>query len=160
MYKIIGGKRYNTKTAKEMGSYQFSYPTDFSWYKETLHKKNTGEFFLYGVGGASSKYKVSCGENSWSGSEKITLLTIKEAMEWAEEHLDVEKYEEIFGEVGEDGEMPGKVQISIWVTEGQRKAAQEIGLTHGEVYAAGLKALTSKSPPEGFRVKGYFKLPV
>ena len=144
MYKIIGGKRYDTKTAKEMGSYQFSYPTDFSWYKETLHKKNTGEFFLFGEGNANSKYKASHGENRWAGGEKITPFSLKEAMEWAENHLEADEYEKIFGEVNEDGKMPGKSQISIWVTEGQKKQAQELGATHAEVYAAGLKALGGK----------------
>ena len=144
MYKIIGGKRYDTKTAVEVASYQFSYPTDFSWYKETLHRKNTGEFFLYGEGGASSKYKVNNGENRWASGEKITPFSLKEAMKWTEEHLESEKYEEIFGEVNEDGEMPNKSRVSIWLTDGQKKQAQELGLTHVDVYAAGLKALTGK----------------
>ena len=53
-------------------------------------------------------------------------------------------YEPIFGEVSEDGEMPSKSQKSIWVTDGQKKQSQELGATHAEVYAAGLKALSGK----------------
>ena len=140
MKKIIGGKRYDTITAKEMGRYQFWNRNDSKWLEETLYKKKTGEFFLYGEGGSNSKYGIEASQSNW----RITPLSVKEAMKWAENHLKADEYEAIFGEVNEDGEMPGKVQVSFWVTEGQRREAQELGVTHAEVYAAGLKALDEK----------------
>ena len=79
-----------------------------------------------------------------AAGEKIITLSTKQAMEWAEKYLSANEYVAIFGEVGEDGEMPGKSQISTWVTDGQKKQAQELGVTHAEVYAAGLKALGGK----------------
>lgn len=102
MKKIIGGKKYDTGTAKKMGSHSYSHPGDFSYFSEELYRKKTGEFFLFGEGGASSKYSKSCGCNTWSGSEEIIPLTELEAKKWAEKHLTADEYEEIFGEVTEE----------------------------------------------------------
>lgn len=105
MKKIIDGKLYNTETAKQLGSDSNPCgPRDFHYWHEELYQKRTGEFFLYGEGGPASKYSESCGQNQWRGSEKIIPLSYKSAQEWAEEHLDAEDYEEIFGEVSEEGE--------------------------------------------------------
>lgn len=101
MKKIINGKRYDTKTAKELNSYSYGYPRDFEHWEETLYRKNTGEYFLYGEGGPSSKYAESAGGNSWTGGEKIIPLSLEEAKQWAEKHLDGDEYEEIFGAVEE-----------------------------------------------------------
>ena len=102
MKRIINGKKYDTNTAKEMAcdSYNGSC-SDFQWWEETLYQKRTGEFFLYGQGGAMSKYSESCGQNSWGGGSDIIPLTLDEAKEWAEDHVDGDTYEEIFGEVEE-----------------------------------------------------------
>ena len=102
MKKIINGKKYNTETAKEIGCWSNNYYcNDFNYCKETLYRKQTGEYFLYGHGGAMSKYSQSCGQNTWSGGSEIIPMTETEAREWAEEHLDCDEYEEIFGEVEE-----------------------------------------------------------
>lgn len=102
MKQIINGKKYNTETAKEMGCWSNNYSYgDFNYCRESLYRKKTGEYFLYGVGGAMSKYSQSCGQNSWSGGEKIMPMTESEAKRWAEKHLTADEYEEIFGEVEE-----------------------------------------------------------
>lgn len=101
MKKIIAGKKYDTDTAKCVGSYQYSYPNDFHWYREELYQKKTGEFFIYGEGGALSEYRETISLNQWSGGEAIKPLTYSEAQQWAEEHLSGDEYEEIFGEVDE-----------------------------------------------------------
>lgn len=44
-----------------------------------------------------TKYAVSMGQNSWSGGEKIIPLSAESARKWAEEHLDADDYEAIFG---------------------------------------------------------------
>ena len=31
MKKILNNKLYNTETAREVGYYQYSYPSDFNW---------------------------------------------------------------------------------------------------------------------------------
>lgn len=103
MKKVINGKLYNTETAKECAIYAPNpYQSDFSWYKETLYQKKTGEFFLHGKGNAASKYSRSCGQNEWCGGESIIPLTYDVAKEWAEKHLEGDEYISIFGEPEED----------------------------------------------------------
>ena len=66
MKKIINGKKYNTETAKEVGYRSSGGSTsDFSYWCQTLYRKRTGEFFLYGEGGPMTSYARSCGDNSW-----------------------------------------------------------------------------------------------
>ena len=101
MKKIINGKKYDTDTAKAVGTWDNGRSgRDFSHCAETLYRKRTGEYFLYGVGGPMSKYSQSNG-NTTSGGEDIRPLTEAEARKWAEEKLTAGEYEEIFGEVEE-----------------------------------------------------------
>ena len=103
MKKIIAGKLYDTETAHECGSY--SNTSDYrDWHHEveTLYRKRTGEYFLHGAGGPMSRYAKSCGDNHWSGGEAIIPLSLTKAREWAEEHLDADDYEAIFGLPDED----------------------------------------------------------
>lgn len=102
MKKIINGKKYNTETAKKMGCWSNDYShRSFNFCEESLYRKKTGEYFLYGIGGPMSRYSQPCGQNTWSGGSKIIPMTAAEAMEWVEEHLTADEYEEIFGEVEE-----------------------------------------------------------
>ena len=104
MLKIINKKRYDTDTARLCGSDSMYNPNDLQYWREDLFRKNTGEFFLYGEGGASSKYAKSRGQNQWSGGEMIIPLSVESARKWAEEHLSGDEYESIFGEVTESGD--------------------------------------------------------
>lgn len=102
MKKIINGRKYDTETATLMATASSNQPcNDFSYWAEELYRKRTGEFFLYGEGGPMSRYAESCGQNSWSGGCDITPMTEEKARQWAERHLSVDEYEEIFGEVAE-----------------------------------------------------------
>lgn len=116
MKKIINQKRYDTDTAKEMGydCYNGS-RSDFQWWQETLYRKQTGEFFLHGEGGAMSRYAEAVGNSSWCGGERIMPLTVEEAQKWAEKHLTADEYESIFGAVEE---MPDKRLATYSLTEG------------------------------------------
>lgn len=131
MKKIINGKMYDTNTATEVGS--FSSPggwRDFSHYEETLYRKRTGEFFLFGEGGAMTKYAVSKGQNTWSDGSKIIPLSYESARKWAEENLSAEKYEEIFGEVAEDESRTQMcISVSTSAAETIRRKAQEAGVS-------------------------------
>ena len=101
MKKIINGKKYDTETAKKVGYWTNNYScSDFQCCEETLYRKKTGEYFLYGSGGPMSKYSQSYG-NMTGGGEKIIPMTEADARKWAEKHLDGDEYEEIFGEVEE-----------------------------------------------------------
>ena len=103
MRKIIKGRMYDTETAEEIASaYSRANRGDFRWFEETLYRKKTGEFFLYGEGGPLTKY-AEVGENGrekWSG-EKFIPLDIEEAKRWCEKEIDVSEYIELFGEVEE-----------------------------------------------------------
>ena len=100
MKKILGGKKYDTETARMVGAYGNG-RSGFGKCSETLYRKRTGEFFLYGEGGPMSKYGVARGDNEWGYGEKIQPLTVDEAEAWAEKHLDADEYEAVFGEVEE-----------------------------------------------------------
>lgn len=104
MKKVIAGKVYDTATAQRLAYWEnMADVRDFHQYSETLYRKKTGEFFLHGEGGPMTQYAQTVGTNSWSGGERIMPLTYSEAQKWAEEHLDGDEYEAIFGEVAEDG---------------------------------------------------------
>lgn len=97
MKKIINGKRYDTETAGLIGEWGNGLShSDFNRCEESLYKKRTGEYFLYGKGGAMTKYSKPTGQNSWSGGEDINSLTIEDAKEWAEKHLTADEYEAEF----------------------------------------------------------------
>lgn len=115
MKKIINGRIYDTNTAKELGRDDQTYG-NFSDWEETLYRKSTGEYFLHGEGGPQTKYAQQVGENSWTGGEKIIPLSIESAQKWAEEHLEADDYERIFGiiEENEDGK---KTTVSIRLSD-------------------------------------------
>jgi len=94
--KIIKNKLYSTETACSCGSASYGAPGDFDFWEEELFRKRTGEFFLYGSGGARTRYANNTGNNCWSAGSDIIPLTLEAAREWAERHLSPEKYQEIF----------------------------------------------------------------
>lgn len=103
MKAIIDGKRYDTDTATEIADYRNTYDTgDFAWYCETLYRTRRGNFFLAGVGNASSPYCKRVAQNEWGGGSAIKPLTPDEAREWLAGHADPEILEEHFGDSIED----------------------------------------------------------
>lgn len=130
MKKIINGKMYNSETARYVGSYSWSNSGDFSYFEETLYCKRTGEYFIYGHGGAMSKYAQSEGQNSWSGGEDISPMTYKNARQWAEDHLDPDVYEKEFGEIEEDDtNTVMAISLPASVADKIRKEAQIHGIS-------------------------------
>lgn len=105
MKKIINGKRYDTETAEKIGVWDNARSiSDFDCCEETLYRKRTGEFFIHGGGGARTKYaSESYGMYGWG--EAIVPLTYDEAREWAETHLDADRYEELFPVTDDDEAM-------------------------------------------------------
>lgn len=101
MKKIINGKRYDTDTARLVGTWHNG-EYSFDSVEEKLYKKKNGSFFLHGTGGANTRYADMIDSNSWSGGEKIIPLSYEEARQWSEDHLTVDEYEAIFGEIQED----------------------------------------------------------
>lgn len=127
MKKIINGKVYDTDKARELGVDGYSNSRDFNHWTERLYQKRTGEFFLYGEGGPMSRYAVTIDQNSWSGGEKIMPLTPAKAREWAEEHLNADEYEAIFGLPDEDADAVLYLHIPADLDAKIRQAAAESG---------------------------------
>ncbi len=127
MKKIINGKVYDTATAQCVGEWSNGYTRRVPmWHEESLFRKRTGEFFIFGEGGPRSQYAKEVGVRQWSSGERIMPLTWVEAREWAEEKLDADEYEGIFGEVTED-ETRKTLSVSLStasIERGKRLAAR------------------------------------
>ena len=130
MKKIINGKVYNTSTAERVCGRSNGRPTsDFGYCSETLYRKRTGEFFLHGEGGPSSRYAICIGNNEWGYGESIIPLSYDAAREWAEDHLSASEYESIFGEVAEDGSrVTVTLSLSASAVEKAKRAAAQAGM--------------------------------
>ena len=136
MKQIINNRRYDTETAELLGSDSYSNPRDFNHWTEKLYRKRNGEYFLYGVGGPSSKYARTVGQNEWCGGEKIIPLTADAARKWTEEHLDADEYEKIFGVIEDDendGKMAWTIRVSPSTIERVRRIAGEKNMKLSEV---------------------------
>jgi hypothetical protein len=102
MIKIIDGKRYNCDTATELGHYWNGLSnSDFRHLSETLYVTKKGNYFLYGSGGAMTKYSKSCG-NASCGGKDIVPLTKKEAFEWCCNYSTAEQTEKLFPDMIDD----------------------------------------------------------
>lgn len=100
----INGVAYNTKTAETIahnGSGIEVSHSDERWFTETLYRKKSGEFFLYGSGGIFTKYAKQTGPNSWERSEAILPLTEDEVKEWAMNNLGDDDYKDISRKIEE-----------------------------------------------------------
>lgn len=96
MKKVIDGKLYDTEKAMRLGYWSNSYSRgDFNFCEESLYITNKSNYFIYGSGGALSKYSVCLGHNC-TGGEQIEPVSEDAAKQWAEEHLSGEEYLDIF----------------------------------------------------------------
>lgn len=100
MKKVINGKKYDTDTAYEVGSYYQGNYGDFFSFCEILYRKKTKEFFLECSGGPMSKYSEYF-DGDMCGTHILKPLTDTEAKIWAEKYCEVDVYEQLFGEVEE-----------------------------------------------------------
>jgi len=92
MKKIINGKVFNTETAVCLGSYD----NIGEGALEKLYITKKGQYFLYGKGGAMSRYCTSYGANSWGAGIDIFRLDEDEARRWAEDYLSADEYMKLF----------------------------------------------------------------
>lgn len=146
MKKIIENRVYDTDTARQLATWRTpnSSPRDFHYVEESLYRKRTGEFFLHGAGGPSTRYARSTGQNSWSGGEKIIPLTVEAAMKWAEEHLDADDYAAIFGLPDESAEdVTLLVKVPAALAAKARTLAAERTVSVKEIVVAALTAYLS-----------------
>lgn len=141
MKKIINGKKYDTATAEKLGFFNNNADQRLAYVEETLYRKRTGEFFLYGEGGPMSRYAETIGANEWSGGSRIMPMTWDDARKWAEEHLSADDYEGIFGKVAEDdSKTVMSVRISAAALEKAKREASKSGSTLSALVEAAIAA--------------------
>ncbi len=130
MYKVIKGARYNTETAKCLASWSTPCAvSDFKYYEETLYRTKAGNYFLHGEGHGASPYRKR-EPDGWTHGEKIIPMTYEQAQAWAEEHLNGDEYESIFGDndVGADA--------TLTVSAGAMRKLQQIQSQSGKTLKA------------------------
>ena len=145
MRNIINKKLYDTDTAVQVGdpaSPEGMYNiTDFHYYDETLYRKKTGEYFLFGKGGPLSPYAEPYEQHGSQSGQRIVPLAPEQARQWAEEHLEVAEYELEFGTPEEDN---SHRVMTITVAEGTyrsiRTMATERDCAMGEIVDAAVAA--------------------
>ena len=130
MYKIINGKRYGTETGVFIANWSNGLNGDDpERVFEALYKKRDGTYFLYGVGGALSRFP----------KENILPLTYEEARAWAERYIDTDTYEREFS-----GADTKPVNITIRapksVINDFKRLTAEKGMTTGELLAELIKS--------------------
>ena len=103
MKRVLEGVRYDTDKAIKIGSDTNGLPvSDFSYWWAGLYKApRSDRYFLAGEGGAMSMFGSVSGDNRGYG-ERIQPMTKKEALAWAEEHLEADIIDEFFGDMIED----------------------------------------------------------
>jgi hypothetical protein len=102
MQKVVDGKLYDTESATELGEYWNNYPLDdFNYCLEKLYLTKKGAYFLYGDGGAMSKYGTVVG-NMRCGGNDIIPMSHEEAFQWAQENLEAEEVTALFADMVEE----------------------------------------------------------
>ncbi|HBF44041.1 MAG TPA: hypothetical protein DDY82_05580 [Clostridiales bacterium] len=76
MQKTIGKVLYDTENAKEIKRVSHSYFGDPAGYEEVLYQTEKGHYFIYGVGGAESKYPA----------ETIKTISKAKVQAWIDEN--------------------------------------------------------------------------
>jgi len=99
---IIDGRRYNSDTSTKIAEYSWGYRSDFHYYSEELYRTPKGAWWMYGDGGAASKYSRADEGGGSSGGERVFTLTATEVREWLEQHDRCDALESHFGDVLED----------------------------------------------------------
>lgn len=96
MRKIINGKAYDTETAHLVGENDNNDASDSNRIIEKLYRKKTGEYFLYGWGGAFTRYCEHISSREFSSGDRFTPLSVEQARKFAEQSLTATEYEAEF----------------------------------------------------------------
>lgn len=97
MKKTINNIIYDTSKAQFVGCWE-SEQRGLEHIRETLYYNLTGDFFLFGEGGAKTKYSEKVATNIWSDGKMIIPLTFDEAKEYAKNYLSERAYLSWFDE--------------------------------------------------------------
>lgn len=136
MIKIIHNKRYNTDKAQIIETAVGGDPgrKRIRW-KEALYQKRSGEFFLY-------RHNLSDAKE-----ENILPLSLEEAKEWANKHMDKNKYDELFSIDTQKDSAP--VAICTQLKASTAKKLSLIAIAQGTSQTAVLERLISEAEMPG-----------
>lgn len=127
MKKVIANKLYDTDSAKLIGSW--SEGTDNTFMEESIFRKKTGEYFLYGNGGSDTKYGVHVGKLLGPG-EEIIPLSDEKARKLAKDHL-WEVYHKVFG-VADGKSKALTIYLESSMCELLKQKAEKLGISKSE----------------------------
>jgi hypothetical protein len=105
---------------------------DINYVCETLYRTKSGLYFIYAEGGANTHYAETLGNNSWASGESISPIELKDAQDWAGEHLTGEEYEAEWGNPDE-GVRVMSVRVSEATYQAIKRASIESGKTMGDI---------------------------
>jgi len=135
--QIINGKRYDINRATILYNWNNrKLESDPDYLSESLYRKKTGEYFLYGIGGANTRYGVWGGVTGRAG-DKIMPLTPAEARLWVESHATADEYAEIFS-VLEKAPMRFN-SVSPEIRQKMERIREETGKTLTEIFEEAIK---------------------
>ena len=87
MRKVVKGKVVDTERMQKLAEVRFGNLTDYNYVWETLfYDPESKLLYLYGRGGAASRYAEAVGVNQWSEGEKLMKITKGLALQWLEEN--------------------------------------------------------------------------
>ena len=87
MRKVVKEKVVDTERMQKLAEVRFGNLADYNYVWETLfYDPDSKSFYLYGRGGAASRYAEPVGINQWSEGEKLSRLTKGLALQWLEEN--------------------------------------------------------------------------
>ena len=87
MRKVVKGKVVDTERMQKLAEVRFGNLADYNYVWETLfYDPESKLLYLYGRGGAASRYAEAVGVNQWSEGEKLMKITKGLALQWLEEN--------------------------------------------------------------------------
>jgi len=87
MKKVVKGRIIDTDKMVKVSEVRFGNVTDYNYVWETLYfDPESKSFYLYGRGGAASRYAEAVGVNQWSEGEKLMKITKGLTLQWLEEN--------------------------------------------------------------------------
>jgi hypothetical protein len=87
MRKVVKGKVVDTEKMVKLAEVRFGSVNDYNYVWETLFYDPESKLcYLYGRGGAASRYAEAVGINQWSEGEKLTKITKGLALLWLEDN--------------------------------------------------------------------------
>jgi len=87
MRRVVKGRVIDTERMVKLAEVRFGSVNDYNYVWETLfYDPESKLLYLYGRGGAASRYAEAVGVNQWSEGEKLMKITKGLVLQWLEEN--------------------------------------------------------------------------